>query len=77
MDGSVLFVTAEWRQLSAAMQQRLDELRGKLENPKLSEIETAVVRGQILEIRNWLAKPELERQAARAKAAMSSESVYD
>lgn len=71
------FVSVEWKQISAAMQQRLDELRGKLENQKLSEIETAVVRGQILEIRNWLAKPELERQAARAKAAMSSESVYD
>lgn len=68
------FQTPEWRQLTTLLTDRLTRYRMDLESPRLTENETAVIRGRITELKELLSLPEL---AARAAAAKLGALAYD
>lgn len=44
-----------WQKLKAFYEQRLTELRERNDNVRLPEVETAALRGQIAEVKRFLA----------------------
>lgn len=52
------FNSPEWVALRERAEKRLQELREKNDSINLSERETAVLRGQIQELKDFLAIPE-------------------
>ena len=52
------FETRTWRNLAERMRDRIAELREMNDRPQNTELQTAIVRGRIAELKELLALPE-------------------
>lgn len=67
-----------WVFVTERAQQDLDALRVKNDDPKLNEVETAVLRGRIRELKRLLALPKrVEEDRAAALAQREAPSLDD